>query len=164
MMMMMIVMMIVMIVMMMIVLIVIVLIDYDDFEIDNDNKYDNNSNYGDYCSILFSSFYMLLCRPIRVPSNLLKELYRNNQNNNNNDNIKIDNNKTMDAHNNNDDKIKQDHKDDHKDDDNDDKMLNRSSNLHKSWNPLYQWLKAKTTSSRANISKRTQAQYIWKQF
>jgi len=107
-----------------------------------------------------------LCRPIRVPSNILKELYRNNQNNNNNNgNIKIDNNKTMDAHDNNDDhKIKQDHKDDHKDDNNeDDKMLNRSI-LHKSWNPLYQWLKAKTTSSRASISKRTQAQYIWKQF
>jgi len=110
-----------------------------------------------------------LCRPIRVPSNILKELYRNNQNNNNNNNngnIKIDNNKTMDAHNNNndDDKIKQDHKDDHKDDNNeDDKMLNRSI-LHKSWNPLYQWLKAKMASSRASISKRTQAQYIWKQF
>jgi hypothetical protein len=107
-----------------------------------------------------------LCRPIRVPSNILKELNRNNQNNNNNGNIKIDNNKTMDAHDNNDDdKIKQDHKDDHKDDDNneDDKMLNRSI-LHKSWNPLYQWLKAKTTSSRASISKRTQAQYVWKKF
>jgi len=40
---------------------------------------------------------------------------------------------------------------------------NNNSKMNNNWNPLYRWIKEKTQPSTTTNSKRTQAQYVWKQ-